>query len=142
MTTTTEGHCLCGAVELQGRGTPKITVCHCSQCRRWAGGIAVGIMFEEGLDIVKADGLTWYESSEWAERGFCKVCGTNLLYRMKSDPETYYPQAGTFDLPEGQEIHEHIFIDAKPDYYDFKGDAPRLTEAETLAQYQAGEGQE
>jgi hypothetical protein len=34
----------------------------------------------------------------------------------------------------GQEIVEHIWIDDKPDFYDFADDAPRKTAAECLAE--------
>ena len=44
-------------------------------------------------------------------------------------------EAGQFDLPPGLQITEQYFIDEKPDYYAFKGDAPGLTGAEVFARY-------
>ena len=137
MTKITKGHCLCGAVKLEGVGQPKISVCHCAQCRQWTGGTSINVTFDKGTSIVEDATLAWYESSDWAERGFCARCGSCIAYRLKADPLTLYPQAGIFDIPAGETIHEHIFIDSKPDYYDFADDSPRLTAEETLAKFQS-----
>lgn len=137
MAQVTSGRCLCGKVSLRGHGDHKITVCHCQQCRRWSGGVGIGVMFDGGITVDGFEQLQWFESSDWAERGFCRTCGSSFLYRMKSDPETYYPQAGAFDLPDEPGIQEHIFFDSKPGYYEFGDDCPRLTGAETFAKYQS-----
>ena len=132
------GSCLCGAVTFEGRGAVKIAdACHCSMCRRWHGSPHVGVHFEDGLHLITADSLRWYESSDWAERGFCSTCGSTLFYRLKQSPDKLSTGAGFFNLPTGLSISEHIFIDEKPDYYDFSGDAPRLTGAEVMARFEA-----
>lgn len=132
---TFDGHCLCGAVKLRGIGAPRIDVCHCDMCRHWHGAPGMAVSFEDGVTITAGrDRIATYDSSEWATRAFCKSCGTTLFYKLKS-VETFSAQAGLFDLPDDLGINEHIFIDEKPGWYDFKDDAPRLTGAETLAKY-------
>ncbi len=132
------GSCLCGAIQLEGHGAPIIDVCHCGQCRKWHGGPALGIKFSERVKIVSGEeSLSWYSSSDWAERGFCAKCGSTLFYRLKDQPDDLYAQAGSFDLPDGLAIHEHIFVDEKPGYYAFKGNAQRLTGDELLARFEA-----
>ncbi|MDJ0921774.1 MAG: GFA family protein [Henriciella sp.] len=138
MSNVIKGNCLCGSIKLAGHGAPLIDVCHCGQCRRWHGGPALGIKFDGGIEIVAGEeNLRWYDSSAWAQRGFCGTCGSTLFYRLRDAPEDLYAQAGSFHLPKGLAIHEHIFVDEQPDYYDFKGEAERLTGAELMARFEA-----
>jgi hypothetical protein len=75
--------------------------------------------------------MNWFNSSEWAQRSFCSKCGTHLLFKTKD--ESYFGVAvGALDSQAGLKMGMHIFIDKKPDYFDFTGDAPRLTEKEFL----------
>lgn len=139
MSDTHSGRCLCGAVTFEGRGAPTLDVCHCAMCRKWHGGPAHGIRFEGGVALTDgAADVSWYDSSDWAERGFCSKCGSTLFYRLKAQPDDLFAQAGAFDLPQGLSVHMHIFIDEKPDHYEFADDAKRLTAAETMAMFQGG----
>ncbi|MEM8636471.1 MAG: GFA family protein [Pseudomonadota bacterium] len=132
---TFDGHCLCGQVKLKGQGSPRVDVCHCDMCLHWHGAPGIAVDFEDGIIITAGEGnISTYDSSDWATRSFCKSCGTTLFYKLKGS-EKFSAQAGLFKLPDDLEIGEHIFIDEKPGWYDFKGDAPRLTGAETIAKY-------
>lgn len=138
--TVQSGQCLCGAVTMVGHGEPKLAICHCQTCRRWHGGPALSVRFTGGLKITSGvDTLGWYDSSEWAERGFCRTCGATLFYRLKAPSGDIsidlMGESGHFDLPDGLEIEEHFFIDEKPDFYDFTDDAPRLTGAEVFERF-------
>lgn len=74
-----------------------------------------------------------YDSSEWAERGFCSQCGTHLFYRLKQ-AQQYMMPAGLFDIDDL--VFEHqVFIDEKPDYYCFANDTKDMTGAEVFAMY-------
>lgn len=96
-------------------------------------------MFEDGVTVTGGDDyVATYESSDWAERAFCKTCGTTLYYQLKEADAPHGSQAGLFDLPTGLSIHEEIFVDEQPDYYRFDTDAPRLTGAEVMARYRMG----
>ncbi len=133
------GHCLCGAVVYSASGQPHMHVCHCTTCTRWSGGPYIGVRFDGGIEIADPDAVNWYASSEWAERGSCKACGGAMFYRFRQDPSQVIVSAGSLDAPDpGVGIGEHIFIDEKPDYYDFAGEAPRVTSAEVFARFQAG----
>jgi hypothetical protein len=102
-------------------------------CRRWAGGpvlaASVGSVTFEGAETVGR-----YASSDWAERGFCRVCGSNLFYHLKSTGQ-YMLCVGAFDDPGAFQLAGEIFIDHRPAGYAFAGDHPRLTEAQALAQF-------
>jgi hypothetical protein len=136
---TKTGGCLCGTVKFLGKGQPSgVHVCHCEQCARWTGGPAMCVEFEGGIDITGA--VTWFASSEWAERGFCGVCGSGMFYRLKDG--SYINVAAGFLDERGDlaPIDQHIFVDRKPRFYDFADNAPRLTGEEFLKQLQSGQG--
>jgi hypothetical protein len=146
LTTSTEplsGQCLCGAVAYTGAGgVQQVYACHCSECLRWSGGAFIGVRFAGSVVIADPAAVNWYASSERAERGSCRVCGSTLFHRIKADPAQLIVTAGSIDdqaaLPT---IEEHIFIDAKPAYYEFHDDAPRVTGAEVFERYSGGRNQ-
>ncbi len=132
-----KGKCLCGAVTFSASGASSdYHACHCGMCRRWGGGpfFAAGV---GGVTFEGEDKLRRYDSSEWAERGFCGDCGTHLFYRLKGEDQ-YIMSVGAFDNADSFRLHGEIYIDAKPDGYAFAGDHERLTEAETIAKFTGG----
>jgi len=138
MTETCQGHCLCGAVQLEGRGAPEISVCHCDMCLHWHGAPGMAVMFKEGIRIIAGgDQVNVYKSSDFAERAFCRTCGSTLYYKLQDEAHPFGAQAGLFDLPAGLSIHEEIFVDEQPDYYRFDTHAPRFTGAEMMERFAA-----
>jgi hypothetical protein len=85
------------------------------------------------LSVEDKTNLGVYRSSEWAERAFCKQCGTHLYYRLHATGEYFVP-AGAFESQDF-ELATQIYIDKKPGYYDFANQTPTMTEAEVIAQY-------
>lgn len=77
--------------------------------------------------------ITRYTSSDWAERGFCKNCGTHLFYYLKGGHYNF--PLGLLDKNEDLEFHLQIFIDMKPDNYSFANKTELMTEAEVFAKY-------
>lgn len=140
MTVKLEGQCLCGAVRVRiTPPEPHVGVCHCAMCRRWGGGPSLSLGLVSDPEIEGAEQITRYESSDWAERGFCRTCGTHLFYFFK--PKSGYSfQAGLFDGADGYELSDEIFIDEKPGYYDFAGKRERLTGPEVMAEAGIGGG--
>ena len=129
------GGCLCGAVRFEASDVDThVHGCHCSMCRNWSGGpmlaAQVGSVQFEGAEHIRR-----YDSSEWAERGFCDRCGSNLFYRLK-EADSYIMCAGAFDDPAIFELVGEIYIDEKPPGYAFAGDHPRQTGEEFLASLQ------
>lgn len=75
-----EGSCLCGAVRFRATAMSGIVRCHCSMCRKAAGG-AAGAFFVARRGDVTWQGeeyLTLYRSSPTLERSFCARCGTAM----------------------------------------------------------------
>ncbi len=129
---STSGGCRCGAIRFEAEGVSKeIHACHCSMCVGWSGGPGMGvnvasIQFEDEASLGR------FDSSPWAERGFCTRCGTNLFYRLK-EPDHYTVWLGSFDDPGAFELTMEIYVDEKPPSYHFAGDHARLTGEEFLA---------
>lgn len=126
------GRCLCGAVTFSAKEVEAhVHACHCTMCRRWSGGPGFAVSVGS-IDYSGEDNISAYASSDWAERGFCKQCGTNLFYRM---PETGMTMvwAGSIDNNEAFVLTGEIYVDEKPAGYNFVGDHPRQTGPEFLA---------
>lgn len=119
------GKCLCGAVQFEARDIEKhVHACHCSMCRRWNGGPAMAASVG-AVTFTGEDNIVRYTSSDWAERGFCKQCGSNLFYCLK--PDRYIMGAGAFN-EQPFELEGEIYCADKPGWYDFAGDHPRHDE--------------
>jgi hypothetical protein len=132
------GGCLCKAVRFTA--TPadnEVGTCHCSMCRRWTAGPFMVRDCGTSLKVEDKTNLGAYRSSEWAERGFCKSCGTPLYYRL-IDRDSYFVSAEAFDDVTDISFTTQIFIDEKPAYYDFANNTHNLTGAEVFAQFAPG----
>ena len=71
------GSCLCGTVTFHTRDVETdIHACHCSKCRTWSGTPALGVSVGS-VEFTGTEHIGVYGSSPWAERGFCKSCGTH-----------------------------------------------------------------
>lgn len=75
-----------------------------------------------------------FDSSKWAERGFCKICGTHLFYRLKASRDHMVP-VGVFDDDGDLSFERQVFVDEKPHYYSFSNKTQELTGAEIFALY-------
>ena len=131
--------CLCGAVRFTAAPREQdVGACHCSMCRRWTAGPFLGMQCGGTVRFEDTASLGIYRSSEWAERGFCKKCGTPLFYRLVGK-EFYEVSAGAFDDASGFKFTSQIFVDEKPPYYDFANKTKNMTGAEVFAEMQAAE---
>lgn len=88
-----------------------------------------------GVLLLSGAALVWHRSSDWAERGFCGQCGTSLFWRLAGEPADWVVSLNALGDDHGLTIHEHIWADQKPGFYDFSDAMPRVTEAEFLARH-------
>lgn len=130
----TSGRCLCGAVTFTAEQVEHHNhACHCGMCRRWSGGAGFLGAACTGVTFAgEPDQLGRYASSNWAERGFCRRCGTTLFYFL-NPTRSYTMSVGAFDDQSPFRLTREIFIDKKPPGYAFAGDHERWTEEETFA---------
>ncbi len=107
------GGCLCGAVRYHIEGTPIDGFhCHCSMCRRSAGaGHLSWSMVPTRRFHIDAGEVKIYESSNQVHRGFCALCGTQMLSKYLSDADHVYITMGTLDDPGAVKPTSHIFAD-------------------------------
>ena len=126
------GRCLCGAVSFRAQDVDGGAIsCHCDQCRRWTGTSMMGA--EVGrVEFAGEEHIRRYDSSSWAERGFCRECGASLFYRHKAK-DRYFVSLGMFDDQSSFRLAVEIYMEEKPPGYDFAGDHPRRTSTDSAA---------
>ncbi len=127
-----KGTCLCGSVKISSSTeNSKLSACHCGMCRNWGGGPFLALNCGTDVTIEGLEFITVFDSSAWAERGFCSKCGTHLFYRIKGANQ-YGILAGIFKENNDFELTTEYYIDLKPDYYGFSNTTNALTEAEVI----------
>ncbi len=130
--------CLCGAVTVEAaQCATHVGACHCSMCRQWGGGPYLAVDCGSDVTFGGEENIERYQSSDWAERGFCRKCGTHLFYHLK-EPSKYIMTAGLFGDLEGATFDHQIFIDEKPAWYDFANATKNMTGEEVFAMFNAG----
>lgn len=134
------GGCLCNAVRYTLATAPDhVDYCHCSMCRKFGGPMGLEVQ-PGGIVWEGEDQIQTYASSEWAERGFCRTCGSSLFWRMTAEGPgqgMLSLNAGTLDDMSGLPLKTEIYIDHKPDGYAFDGQTTKMTEAEVMALFAA-----
>ena len=111
--------CLCKSVEFEVNfATSNYSVCHCKDCHKWTGGVFMSLSGGKDLNFKNEAEIGRYSHSSWAERGFCKKCGTNLFYRMKKSNH-YFLMLGVIDDEITLNFDEQQFIDEKPNHFSF-----------------------
>lgn len=136
MSISVQGSCNCSSVKFSAEIEKKtVHICHCNLCQKSMGGPSHTVTIMPGsLTIDSEESVQWFKSSDWAERGFCRHCGSNMFFRETGESSGAYQgvSIGMLDDKTGYEIDSHIFVDKKPSYYDFNDKAPRMTEKEFL----------
>jgi hypothetical protein len=122
----TEGGCLCGAVRYRLHAPlRRIVACHCGQCRRWHGHVgAYTAVPKAALELTAAADLAWFRSSNLAECGFCRACGSSLFWQGEGRDHVSVA-AGSLDDSAGLRLAEHIFVADKAAYYDLADGLPQ-----------------
>ncbi|MEM7188745.1 MAG: GFA family protein [Pseudomonadota bacterium] len=134
------GACLCGVVRIDAE-IPETTflACHCVQCQRWTGGGPLYSIKAEAVEIAGADNITEHKASEWGARGFCRVCGSTLYWKMQ-DRGIDSLAVGVLDDQSDLSLAEEIFVDYRACWMQPEPAASQSTEAQEfqkLADYQA-----
>ena len=119
------GSCLCGAISFAVTGPVLSTsFCHCAQCRKQSGHC-----FSAGnaarADVAITGEVSWYQSSDYAKRGFCGTCGSSLFWSMDSADQIAF-SLGALDGKTDLRVERHIFVKDKGDYYELSDDLPKI----------------
>jgi len=130
-----KGSCLCGAVRITAKNMNKnVGACHCTMCRKWTGGPLMAVDCGSDVSFDGEENISVFNSSDWAERGFCKNCGNHLFYKLK-EKNQYIMPVGLFDNDDAFVFDHQIFIDEKPSYYCFSNETKNMTGKEVFAMY-------
>ena len=92
------GRCLCGAVEFAlTPPTDFVAHCHCRSCQLAHGSAFTtwtSVPLERFSWLSGEHEVTWHSSSEWIEWGFCRRCGSSMLYRPVAEGHHESPRLG------------------------------------------------
>ena len=140
MSTTTKlkGHCVCGKIQVEARTDDlSVSACHCKMCRRWSGGPFMEIDCGQAVTFTGEEYLSVFDSSDWADRGFCSNCGSHLFYRLKETQQHMVPVGHDFEDGYDATFKKQVFIDEKPSFYAFENETHNMTGAELFALFGA-----
>ena len=129
------GRCLCGRAAFSAKvASREFHACHCTYCRQWSGGVFLGTELQGAPDLDDPEAVTYYGSSDWGERGFCKFCGSSLFWRMRDGSHWIVSIQALDDLPDAK-FAGQLFIDEKPATYSFAENTHTMTGAEFAAMF-------
>ena len=95
------GGCQCGAVRFACDAEPQnVHVCHCRMCQKAVGGPFAVIcpVLKTAFRVTRGE-IAWFRSSELARRGFCRDCGTPMIFDYPEFPDIGV-LSGCFDQPD------------------------------------------
>lgn len=115
MSDAPNGSCLCGAVAFRFELPSLFHVhCHCRMCQRAHGAAFVtwvGVA-DERFELTEGrEQLTWFASSELAERGFCGRCGTTLFFKSEQWPGEIHIATALITGALDRAPERHVFFD-------------------------------
>ncbi len=129
------GACLCGLVKFKAKNADNsVHACHCGMCLKWGGAPFMGVSCGQEVSFEGSEYISIYNSSDWADRGFCSKCGSHLFYRLKGTND-HEIAAGLFDQKGSFSFDLQVFIDKKPAYYGFANNTEEMTEREVIEKY-------
>lgn len=132
------GHCLCGAVTVRAEvSKPILRACHCDMCRQHTSSMLMTLGVDDDTLIFEGP-VKLYRSSDWAERGFCEICGSTLFYGTIADKRRH-PAAGLFKDATGAPLKLEFFTDNAAGYA-LEGDHRKMTTKETEALFAPRKG--
>jgi hypothetical protein len=123
-----EGGCLCGAVRYRALEAPvRGVMCHCPQCRRHSGAPALSFVH------FPARSFTWmrggpklYQSSQFAQRGFCANCGSTLSMHEEVLADRMLIAVGSLDEPDRVHIDDHVWTKDQVAWFKIADGLPRF----------------
>ena len=133
------GKCLCGAVTVSATVTkPIVRACHCDMCRQHTSSMFMSLATDAGSLTFNGPTKT-YQSSDWAERGFCENCGSTLWYRALADADKNVA-AGLFENAGNAPLKLEFFIDKRPSGYALAGEHRKMNTEEMIALFAPEDG--
>jgi adenylate cyclase len=125
----TKGQCICGAVKFEITQKPLGTgYCSCRICQRAvAAPVFAWVAFPFEAVKFTRDIPKYYRLSLIGEKGFCKKCGSQVVYRaIKPEPADYLViPTVTLDDPENYAPTWHAGVESQMPWLQIHDDLPR-----------------
>ncbi len=123
-----EGVCLCGAIRYRSTASPvRGVICHCSMCRKHSGAPILAFVH------FPLDAFSWlkeepsrYQSSQFAERGFCPTCGSTVSMHEEDLADRVQIAVGSLDEPERVRPDDHVWTKDQIEWFEVSDDLPRF----------------
>jgi hypothetical protein len=122
------GGCHCGAVRYEAEVfLQSAYYCHCTTCQNLSGQpFEIGVPVKVGsMRFTKGEPL-YYTSSEWGQRGFCRTCGSRIIFMPLNAEDEWLINLDicSLDNPDQAKPNMHIFVDSKLPWYKIDDDLP------------------
>jgi hypothetical protein len=69
-----------------------------------------------------------YRNDAGVHRLFCGTCGSPIIGKRESAPETVRVRIGTLDTPVNGRVTAHIFVGSKAEWHEILDDVPQHEE--------------
>ena len=124
------GGCFCGAVRYEAEVyLHDAYYCHCRICQKISGVPAeVGVIVKPGSLRLTEGEPKYYQTSHFAERGFCSDCGSRLFYRttLEDAPDEWLNlPVGTLDHPKNAVPTLHMCVESQLPWFNIDDGLPR-----------------
>ena len=115
------GGCQCGAVRYEMYVAPQNShVCHCRMCQRATGGVFAALAGAPKTEFAWTKGEpSMFASSNLAQRGFCRACGTPLSFAYNTPEARIYVTIGSLDAPEDAPIVMQYGVESRLRWVNF-----------------------
>ncbi len=122
---------MCGAVRFRADNVPSdFGACYCDSCRRWSGDRFVGVHVDtQNLKVFGGADINSVRSSDWAERAFCRHCGSGLWFRITAGPQAGSTSlsVGLMDDVSGMKLAREFYVDRKTCLHELPEDREQMT---------------
>jgi hypothetical protein len=100
-------------------------------CQKSTGQPAeIGVLIKVGTLKYLKDQPKYYVSSEFGKRGFCRECGSRIVWQA-TEPQADWSTnlcVGSLDDPSEARITCHIYADTQLPWYKIAEDLPKFAE--------------
>ncbi len=136
-----EGGCLCGAIRYRSTAAPvRGVICHCSMCRKHSGAPVLAFVHFplESFRWLEGEPAR-YQSSKFAQRGFCPACGSTISMHEEVLDDRVQVAVGSLDEPERVKMNDHVWTQEQIPWFQVNDALPRFDRSSTAVPSKASE---